>query len=114
VLAKRDKGKTGGYSAWYAYGRTQSLVMPQYKLFFPKIANRKLRCVISDDPSLLLYNGISFVDDNVEKIHVLKRVLESDSFWNYVKTNAKPYSSGYYSITGKSILSYIIPEKAFL
>ena len=39
---KRDKGKTSKYPIWYAYGRTQSLVMPRYKLFFPKLANKSL------------------------------------------------------------------------
>ena len=34
-LAERDKGKTDKYPTWYAYGRTQSLIMPRYKLFFP-------------------------------------------------------------------------------
>lgn len=38
-LARRDKGKGKDYPVWYAYGRTQSLVMPSIKLFFPKIAN---------------------------------------------------------------------------
>lgn len=36
-LARRDKGKGKDYPVWYAYGRTQSLVMPSIKLFFPKI-----------------------------------------------------------------------------
>lgn len=39
-LAERDKGKTDKYTTWYAYGRTQSLIMPRYKLFFPKFANK--------------------------------------------------------------------------
>ena len=108
LLAERDKGKTEHYPAWYAYGRTQSLTMPRYKLFFPKIANRKLRCVVSDDPRLLLYNGISFVDDDLDKIMTLKQVLESDAFWSFVTANAKPYSSGYYSITGQNVLNYVV------
>lgn len=32
-LARRDKGKGKDYPVWYAYGRTQSLVMPSIKLF---------------------------------------------------------------------------------
>jgi len=111
LLSKRDKGKTDGYPEWYAYGRTQSLTMPRYKLFFPKIANRQIQCVVNDDPMLLLYNGISFVDNDIEKIKTLKWVLESESFWTYVIANAKPYSSGYYSITGQNILSYVIPKE---
>ena len=60
-LAKRDKGHTEDYPMWYAYGRTQSLVMPRYKLFFPKIANKALQCVLIDNPQMLLYNGMAFV-----------------------------------------------------
>lgn len=39
ILLSRDKGKTCAYPQWFAFGRTQSLVMPRYKLFFPKFAN---------------------------------------------------------------------------
>lgn len=109
LLNKRDNGHTETYSAWYAYGRTQSLVMPKYKLFFPKIANKSLRCTISDDPSLLLYNGMSFVSDDGIKIRILKRILESNIFWNYVVANGKPYSSGYYSLNGVNIMDFGIP-----
>lgn len=109
VLDKRDKGKTDKYSAWYAYGRTQSLVMPKYKLFLPKIANKTLRCSLSDDPLLLLYNGMSFVSDNEIKIRLLKKILESDIFWAYVVANGKPYASHYYSLNGVNIKNFGIP-----
>lgn len=109
LLDKRDNGHTETYPAWYAYGRTQSLVMPKYKLFFPKIANKLLRCTISDDSSLLLYNGMSFVSNDEIKIKILKKMLESDIFWSYVVANGKPYSSGYYSLNGVNIMSFGIP-----
>ena len=109
LLDQRDNEHTEAYPAWYAYGRTQSLVMPKYKLFFPKIANKSLRCTISDDSSLLLYNGMSFVSDDEIKIRILKRILESDIFWNYVVANGKPYSSGYYSLNGVNIMNFGIP-----
>lgn len=109
LLDKRDNGHTETYPAWYAYGRTQSLVMPKYKLFFPKIANKLLRCTISDDSSLLLYNGMSFVSNDEIKIKILKKILESDIFWSYVVANGKPYSSGYYSLNGVNIMSFGIP-----
>ena len=90
VLFRRDKGKAEYYPVWYEYGRSQSLVMPRYKLFFPKFANRPLRCVIKDDVDLLLYNGHSFVSDNLNKLLLLRVILESDIFWEYVVRNAKP------------------------
>lgn len=110
VLEKRDKGKGKDYPVWYAYGRTQSLVMPSIKLFFPKIANKQLHCVIVNDPNLLLYNGMAFVGEDERKMRVLKAILESEIFWNYVTANSKPYSSGYYSLNGANIKNFGIPN----
>ena len=95
---------------WYAYGRTQSLVMPQYKLFFPKIANKPLNCIIKCDSELMLYNGIAFVCDELKTLQILKRIIESDIFWDYIVKNAKPYSSGYYSLSGVDIKKFCIPN----
>ena len=99
-----------GYPAWYAYGRTQSLVMPRYKLFFPKIANKSLQCVLVDDAQLLLYNGMAFVSDDLQRLKVLKCFMESDVFWTYVSSNAKPYASGFYSLNGVNIKKFGIPN----
>ena len=118
-LLKRDKGKTEKYPVWYAYGRTQSLIMPKYKLFFPKIANKPLNCNIQCDSELMLYNGIAFVSDKLEKLQVLQYIIESDIFWSYVVKNAKPYTSGYFSLSGVDIKNFCIPnfslqEQSFL
>lgn len=110
ILNKRDKGKVDGYPAWYAYGRTQSLVMPSVKMFFPKIANKPLNCIIVNDSELLLYNGMVFVGDDVRKMKILQKVLESDIFWAYVVANSKPYTSGYYSLNGSNIKNFGIPK----
>lgn len=109
-LEQRDKGHIEEYPAWYAFGRTQSLTMPRYKLFFPKIANKSLKCVIVDDSKLMLYNGMAFVSDDINKLNVLKCFLESDIFWDYVTLNAKPYASGYSSLNGANIMNFGIPE----
>lgn len=111
LLAKRDKGKTEKYPEWYAYGRTQSLIMPRYKLFFPKFANKPLHCVIIDDVNLMLYNGVAFVSDTVEKLLVLKEVMDSEPFWQYIVKNAKPYASGYYSLSGGDIKNFCIANE---
>lgn len=110
ILSERDKGKTGCYPQWYAFGRTQSLVLPRYKLFFPKFANKPIRCVICDAPELMLYNGLAFVNEDDRKLRILKSVIESDLFWRYIKSNGKPYSSGYYSLSGVDIKHFGIPE----
>lgn len=110
VLAKRDKQNTSSYPQWYAYGRTQSLIMPRYKLFFPKFANKPVNCAIVDDSELMLYNGLAFINTSLRKLEILKRVIESDLFWRYVVANAKPYASGYYSLSGVDIKHFGIPE----
>lgn len=109
VLKDRDKGKTQKYPAWYAYGRTQSLYMPSMKLFFPKIANKPLTCIIVNDPNLLLYNGMAFVGNDMKRMKVLQKVLGSNIFWNYVVANGKPYMSGYYSLNGANIKNFGVP-----
>lgn len=110
VLLKRDKENTKAYPQWYAFGRTQSLVMPRFKLFFPKFANRPLHCVIHDDPELLLYNGMAFVSPDNRRLRILKAIIESELFWEYIQANGKPYASGYYSLSGVDIKHFGIPN----
>ena len=109
-LERRDKGHTEKYPAWYAYGRTQSLKMPRFKLFFPKFSNKPIRCRLVDDENLLLYNGVALVSDEERRLIVLKRILESRLFWSYIKSNGKPYASEYYSLTGIDIKNFSVPE----
>lgn len=109
VLKNRDKGKAQKYPAWYAYGRTQSLVMPPVKLFFPKIANKPLACIMVNNPNLLLYNGMAFVGNDIKRMKVLQKVLESNIFLEYVVANGKPYTSGYYSLNGANIKNFGVP-----
>lgn len=114
ALLKRDKGDTKSYPQWYAFGRTQSLLMPRYKLFFPKFANKPVRCAICDNSELLLYNGLAFVSDELRKLKVLRAFIESEFFWDYVKANAKPYASGYYSLSGADIKHFGMPMLSML
>lgn len=109
VLLSRDKGKTAGYPQWYAYGRTQSLLLPRFKLFFPKFAKQSLNCVVRDDADLMLYNGLAFVSNDLRRLQILKIIIESELFWEYIRTNGKPYASGYYSLSGVDIKHFGIP-----
>ena len=84
--------------------------MPAIKMFFPKIANKPLNCVIVENSNLLLYNGMAFVGDDMRKMKILQKVLESDIFWNYVVANSKPYTSGYYSLNGANIKKIGVPR----
>ena len=109
ILLSRDKCDTSNYAQWYAFGRTQSLVLPRFKLFFPKFANRVLRCRICDAPELMLYNGLAFVSSEERRLRILKAIIESELFWDYIQANGKPYASGYYSLSGVDIKHFGIP-----
>ena len=110
VLFLRDKGNIYDYPQWYAYGRTQSLILPKCKLFFPKFANRPLTCLIRDDEDLMLYNGMAFVNNDIRRLRVLQSIVESELFWDYIRANGKPYASGYYSLSGVDIKHFGIPR----
>ncbi len=97
LLATRDKAKKN-YETWYAYGRRQSMDIKGYKLFFPHICERP-RFVISENSDLLFYNGIAVVSEDLEKLMVLKKLLESDLFYFYIKNTTKDYASGYISLS---------------
>lgn len=84
--------------------------MPRYKLFFPKIANKRLNCILNNDENLLLYNGMCFISDDKHKLTILKLILESNVFWTYLLKNSKPYSSGYLSLNGSNIKRFGIPD----
>ncbi|QDW27500.1 N-6 DNA methylase [Pedobacter sp. KBS0701] len=97
VLSNRDKG-TREYETWYAYGRRQSMDIHAYKLFFPHICERPT-FVICEDMDLLFYNGIAIVSDDLDKLRIIKRLMESDVFFKYIKNTTKDYSSGYISMS---------------
>lgn len=110
VLAGRDKGKgEKGYEEWYAYGRKQSMDNYNFKLFFPHICERP-NFVISEESDLLFYNGIAVVADALEPLLILKKIMESDLFFEYMKATTKDYASGYISMSRNYLKKFGIPE----
>lgn len=97
ILEKRDKG-TRTYEEWYAYGRKQSMDVSAYKLFFPHICERP-SFVLCEDKNLLFYNGIALVSEDLKELRFIKKILESDLFFKYIKNTTKDYSSGYISMS---------------
>lgn len=108
-LLQRDKGKQDQYPTWYSFGRTQGLKLPSAKLFFPKFSNRPLNCILANDSSLLFYNGQAFVDNSLDKLIIVKKIIESKIFWNYIQKTSKPYHSDYFSLNGNYIKNFGIP-----
>ena len=104
VLRRRDKGNKK-YEKWYAYGRRQSMDINAYKLFFPHISERP-SFTISKDKALLFYSGIAIVSESLKELKVLKRIMESDVFFDYIKNMTKDYSSGYISMSKNYIKNF--------
>lgn len=118
TLDQRDKGK-GKYENWFAFGRTQSLEKLQNKLFFPKISDQNPSCIINFDKNLLFYNGLAVIGNNEDELIIIKKLMESNLFWYYIKTTSKPYSAKYYSLNGNYINNFGIytfsdDEKKFI
>ena len=104
VLATRDKGARS-YEAWYAYGRRQSMDINAFKLFFPHICDRP-KFVICEEQDLLFYNGIALVTQDLEELHVIKKLLESDLFFRYIRYSTKDYASGYISMSRNHLKNF--------
>lgn len=104
-LDKRDKGN-GNYENWFAFGRTQSLEKFSVKLFFPKMTNSSLNCLIEVDENLLYYNGQAILGNSVDDLLVIKKLMESTVFWYYIRKTSKPYSAGFFSIDGNYINNF--------
>lgn len=108
ILDKRDKGKRK-YEQWFAYGRSQSINMPGFRLLMPYIADAPT-FMLSDIEGLLYYNGFSIVSNDIQRLERLKKILNTDIFWFYVKNISKPYANGYYSLGKRYIRYYGIPD----
>lgn len=108
LLDTRDKGNVSDYECWYAYGRRQSMDINAYKLFFPHICERP-RFVISKDKDLLFYNGIAVISEKLEELEILKTLLETDVFFEYIRNTSKNYTSGYISMSRNYLKNFGVP-----
>lgn len=108
ILDYRDKGKRK-YEQWYAYGRSQAINMPGFRLLMPYIAD-KPTFVLSDINGLLYYNGFALVSNDLQQLERLKKILETDIFWFYVKNVSKPYANSYYSMGKRYIRYFGVPQ----
>ena len=108
VLDNRDKGKRT-YEQWYAYGRSQAINMPGFRLLMPYIADEPT-FMLSDWDGLLYYNGFALVSNDVQKLSRLKKILNTSIFWFYVVNISKPYANAYYSMGKRYIRYFGIPN----
>lgn len=110
ALHKRDNGKALDYENWYAFGRTQSLEKMTHKLFFPKFSNVTPSFLANDDENLLFYNGLALIGDDADDLKIVRKIMESEIFWYYIKSTSKPYSGNYYSLNSTYINNFGVCE----
>lgn len=103
ILDNRDKGKRE-YEQWFAYGRSQAINLPGFRLLMPYIADEPT-FLLSEIDSLLYYNGFALISHDIQQLKRLKKILNTSIFWFYIKNISKPYVNGFYSM-GKRYISY--------
>lgn len=119
ILESRDKGKAIDYDNWYAFGRTQSLEKMTHKLFFPKFSDITPSFLANHDENLMFYNGLALIGNEAEDLEIVRKIMESDIFWYYIKNTSKPYSGNYFSLNSTYINNFGVcdindNEKTFL
>lgn len=110
ALKSRDK-ESRTYAPWYAYGRTQALNIIGKKLLFPYLADKPY-FVLTEDETLLFYNGYAIVSESSRKLKVLRRILQSSVFWYYIKHTSKPYGGNYFALAKNYVKNFGIPKLA--
>ncbi len=96
-LDKRDKGKKQ-YATWYAYGRTQSLKLPNAKhvIYIPSFINPENYKPLIDTPKLFISSICIEPNDNVD-VNYIVEVLKKNI--NYIKANCQKKSGGWITLT---------------
>lgn len=105
ILKTRDKGG-GDYPQWFAFGRTQSLELMKYKLFFPHLTPHTPNFIINTDENLFFYNGLAVIGKNEAGLAFLSKLMSSRLFWFYLRNTSKPYTSGYISMSKNYIKDF--------
>jgi hypothetical protein len=104
-LAKRDKGNKT-YPEWYAYGRTQSLLIPNKKrvIYIP--------CFIHPDDikmtikqPILFYGCLCIQPDNDNDIEIIKEAITTNS--DFLKSMSSKRSGGWINLSSSNL--YKIP-----
>ena len=110
ILDKRDNGKAKDYSNWYAFGRNQSLEKMTHKLFFPKFSDITPSFLENHDEDLMFYNGLALIGNEAKDLEIIRKIMESEIFWYYIKNTSKPYSKNYYSLNNTYINNFGVCE----
>lgn len=111
---KLDKRKSDKNAKWYEYGRTQALAhLNQEKLLTSTVVTKQLK-VYSLSKECIPYSGIYIVSNRKLPLSAAKKVLESESFYNYVLGIGINASGTSLRITAKDINNYEFLESDIL
>lgn len=105
-LFNRDKGKPKKYK-WFEFGRSQAINDYGKKLLFPYMSSQPY-FVYTNQEDLLLYAGYAIFCESERELQVLKRILESDIFWYYIKNTSKPYSGNFFALAKNYVKDFSI------
>ncbi|MBN1968700.1 MAG: SAM-dependent DNA methyltransferase [Candidatus Delongbacteria bacterium] len=105
-LFNRDKGKPKKYK-WFEFGRSQAINDYGKKLLFPYMSSQPY-FVYTSQKDLLLYAGYAIFCESERELQVLKRILESDVFWYYIKNTSKPYSGNFFALAKNYVKDFSI------
>lgn len=104
-----ERSKSDKIKPWYLYGRSQALNVTGYKLLFPYIADNPY-FILSEDKDLMFYNGYCVVDDSVEKLRFLQKLLCTRLFWHYIEATSKPYGGHFYALAKNYVKTFGVVE----
>ncbi|HKK80880.1 MAG TPA: hypothetical protein VJ909_01445, partial [Prolixibacteraceae bacterium] len=107
-LFNRDKGSPKNYK-WFEFGRSQAINDYGKKLLFPYMSSRPY-FVYTNQEDLLIYAGYAIFCESERELQILKRILESDIFWYYIKNTSKPYSGNYFALAKNYVKDFSICE----
>lgn len=107
VLMERSNSEE--ITPWYLFGRSQALNVRGCKLLFPYIADKPY-FILSDDRDLMFYNGYCIVDESIEKLRYLQKLLNTKLFWHYIEITSKPYGGNFYALAKNYIKTFGVIE----
>ena len=105
----KERSKSENIKPWYLYGRSQALNVIGCKLLFPYIADAPY-FILSDDGNLMFYNGYCLVDESIEKLRYLQKLLRTRLFWHYIEVTSKPYGGNFYALAKNYVKTFGVLE----
>lgn len=103
--ALMERSKSEMIKPWYLYGRSQALNVTGFKLLFPYIADNPY-FILSEDRELMFYNGYCIIDESVEKLRYLQKLLSTRLFWHYIEVTSKPYGGKFYALAKNYVKTF--------